>query len=202
MPRRPLTSGEIILAQSIFAASIDYAAVRVYDRGYAFLNGIGDMSFKGNIYLPDRYCSDFSSAPLPQQRLFIHEGVHVWQHQNNVVNLALAAICESAKHQFRYRKTYFFHLERGRDLLDYGFEQQAAIIEDYFLRRHGGISMGRCLNTENDTHALLEGVLQNFLQNPSYARHTRKLPALISRKHPRRNLDAPTSTSYDTQYAT
>lgn len=173
MPKRPLTDGEITLARSVFADSIHYPAVRVYDRGFAFLNVIGNMSYKGNIYLPDSYERDFSDAPLAKRRLFIHEGVHVWQHQNNVLNLALAALREGLKHQLHYAKAYLFYLEPGRDLLDYGLEQQAAIIEEYFLRQHGGPTMGRCLNNQTDTQALLEGVLQNFLENPSYARRRR-----------------------------
>jgi hypothetical protein len=175
MPKRPLTDGEIKLAQSIFIDSIDYSAVRVYDRGYAFLNVIGDMSYKGNVYLPDGHSHDFSQAPLSRKRLFIHETVHVWQHQNNILNLAFAAVREGMRHRFKYAKAYLFHLEHGKDLLDYGFEQQAAIIEEYFLRQHGGIPMGRCLNKENNTQALLEGVLENFLENPSYARRKRFL---------------------------
>lgn len=174
MPKRSLTDGEIKLAQSVFADSIHYPAVGVYDRGYAFLNAFGNMSYRGNIYLPHGHSHDFSQAPLSKKRLFIHEGVHVWQYQNNILNLAIAAVREGLKHQFQYAKAYLFHLEPGRDLLDYGLEQQAAIIEDYFLRQHGGPSMNRCLNTETDTQALLEGVLQNFLENPSYARRTRR----------------------------
>jgi len=170
MAGRSLTEGEVTLAQSIFAGSIDYAAVRVYDRGYAFLNVIGNMSYQGNIYLPDGYAQDFSLRPLPEQRLFIHEGVHVWQHQNRILNLAAAAVREGVRHRFDYAKAYLFHLEPGRDLLDYGFEQQAAIIEEYFLRRHGGVSMGRCLNRDGGTDTLLDGVLAKFLANPSYAR--------------------------------
>lgn len=173
MPKRSLTDGEIKLARSIFVNSIDYSAVRVYDRGYAFLNAIGNMSYRGNIYLPDGHNHDFSIASLSCKRLFIHEGVHVWQHQNNILNLAIAAVREGVRHQFNYAKAYLFRLELGKDLLDYGFEQQAAIIEEYFLRKHGGTPMGRCLNKENDTQALLEGVLENFLENPSYARQKR-----------------------------
>lgn len=176
MSQRSLTPGEVALARSIFAESIHYPAVRVYNRGYAFIKAMGNMSYRGNIYLPDSHQEDFSRASLSAQRLFIHEGVHVWQHQNRVLNLAWAALREGVKHQFDYSRAYLFHLEPGRDLLDYGLEQQAAIIEEYFLRRHGGPSMGRCLNTGADTQALLEGVLRNFLDNPSYARRENPLP--------------------------
>jgi len=94
MSKRPLTSGEIRLAQDLFADAIQYSAVRVYDRGFAFLNAIGDMSYAGHLYFPTRYREDFSQTALPEQRLFIHELVHVWQYQHNVLNLALAALRE------------------------------------------------------------------------------------------------------------
>lgn len=168
MSKRGLTAGEIKLAQSIFADSIDYSAVRVYDRGYGYLNVIGNMSYAGHIYLPDGYNDDFSLAPLDKQRLFIHEAVHVWQHQNNILNLAIAAVREGVRHRLKYAKAYVFYLEPGKDLLEYRFEQQAAIIEEYFLRQHRGPTMGRCLNKENNTQALLGSVLKNFLQHPSY----------------------------------
>jgi hypothetical protein len=173
MSKRSLTEGEIALAQSIYRDSIDYARVRVFDRGYAFLNAMGDMSYRGNIYLPHRHHHDFSSASLPKQRLFNHEMMHVWQVQNNVMDLLIAAALEVVKHPFNYSKAYLFLLEPGKDLLDYRFEQQAAIIDEYFLRKHGGTSMNRCLNKGDDTQVLLEAVLNNFLENPSYPRHER-----------------------------
>ncbi len=175
MARRGLTDGEIKLARSVFAGAIDYKAVRVYDRGYAFVNALGNMSYQGNIYLPGGFCRDFSVAALPEQRLFIHEMVHVWQHQNKLLNLAVAAVREAVRHRFQYAKAYLFRLEAGRDLLDYGMEQQAAVIEEYFLRRHGGAVMGRCLNEAGSVPALLELVLARFLANPAYGR--RLLPA-------------------------
>lgn len=175
MPKRALTEGEITLARSIFSDSLDYSAIGVFDRGYAHLNMIGDMSYRGNIYLPDGYSDDFSKTSLARQRLFIHESVHVWQHQNRILNLAMSAFQEGVKHQFNYAKAYLFHLEPGKDLLDYGFEQQAAIIEEYFLRHHGGALMGRCLNRSGNIQLLLEEVLNKFLENPSYARHGRSL---------------------------
>ncbi|GAB0118976.1 hypothetical protein [Acidisoma sp. 7E03] len=190
MSKRPLTSGEIRLAQDLFADAIQYSAVRVYDRGFAFLNVIGDMSYAGHLYFPMRYRDDFSRTALAEQRLFIHELVHVWQYQHNVLNLALAALREGVKHRFQYRKAYLFRLEPGRDLLDYGMEQQAAIVEAYFLRRHGGVSMGRCLNEDEETPALLEGVLQNFLEDPSYPRRLGPAPALASETPGRLQPDA------------
>lgn len=170
MPMRELTGGEIRLAHGLFGDSLDYAAIRIHDRGYARLDAMGDMSFGGHIYLPHRHQPDFSVAPLAAQRLFIHEMVHVWQHQNRVLDLARAALRAWVGHGFRYADAYRFRLAVGRDLLDYGLEQQPAIIEEYFLRQRGGMPMGRCLNDDHEVAALLEEVLGRFLQDPGYAR--------------------------------
>ncbi|MCQ8278026.1 hypothetical protein NFI95_06150 [Acetobacteraceae bacterium KSS8] len=170
MAKRSLTSGEIALARGLFGTSLDYHAIGVFDRGYARINALGNMSFRGNIFLPHGHDTDFSMASIARQRLFIHETVHVWQHQNRVLNLAVAAWREARKHRFRYGRAYLFLLDRDKDLLDYGLEQQPAIIEEYFLRQHSGVSMGRCLNRDADIPALLEAVLGRFLHDPGYAR--------------------------------
>ena len=170
MSRRGLTDGEIALARSIFGQSIDYGAVRIHDRGFAGLGGMGDMSYGGHIYLPHRHAPDFARAPLSARRLFVHELVHVWQHQNRVLALGRSALREWVRHRFSYARAYLFRLDPACDLLDYGIEQQPAIIEEYFLRRHGGTPMGRCLNDVADVPALLAIVLENFLRDPSYAR--------------------------------
>ncbi len=186
MARRPLTTGEIALARSLFGTSIDYAAVSVFDRGLAAIKALGNMSFRGNIYLPNGHEIDFSLAPIAAKRLFIHESVHVWQHQNGVLNLAASALREAIRHRFRYANAYLFHLDPGKDLLDYGLEQQPAIIEDYFLRAHGGVSMGRCLNESAETQTLLESVLGRFLSDPGYVRRMppRRAPGPFRRSPP------------------
>ena len=65
--------------------------------------------------------------------------------------------------------------------VDYNLEQQAAIIEEHFLRKRG-VSFGRCLNEEHEIVFLLANVLENFIKDPLYigqSRNRHSLPQAI-----------------------
>lgn len=187
MPYRSLTKGETDLARKIFGNSIDYGAVRLYDRrifpppiqakGRA-MAGKNAVSFPGEAYSPD-----FSAESDPVRKsVFIHELVHVWQHQNKVLNTYKEFGREMLRHKFRYGKAYFYQLEAGKDLTAYNLEQQAGIIQDYFLLTEEGTSdsyKNRRLNSEKDAAlaALYENVLKDFLINPGYAGKNSKPPS-------------------------
>lgn len=114
--RRRLTTSEVALAQEVFGNSIDYTLIWIYDRGILPFHRQGGLSYRGNIYFPGCYWHDFSAASLLEQRLFIHEMTHVWQHQNHVLPLAWSAIKLCFKYRFDYALTYKFHLKGGADL--------------------------------------------------------------------------------------
>ena len=135
---RPLTPGEQSIARSVFADTIDYAAVRVHHRNYVFWQGANYIiTPNGHIYLGRklRGLDDFSVAGLALQGLFIHEMTHVWQHQQGI-NVLLRGGLEQVRHfcgfnQYRYR------LEPGKALGQYKLEQQGEIVRHYFLARRG-----------------------------------------------------------------
>jgi hypothetical protein len=192
MSKRPLTPGEITLAKTVFGDSIDYARVRLHNkrilppgiqkRHQAVAKG-SDISFPRDAYAPD-----FSAETNPQkQSVFIHELVHVWQHQNHVLSTPREALKETLKHKFNYSKSYLHSLSPDKDLTACGFEQQAAIVQDYFLLTRHGISKSyKGRRTAGDSDADLkqqyEKVLKRFLADPSYAR------GLKSRSRPGRRL--------------
>ncbi|MGZ9092744.1 MAG: hypothetical protein ACXW3T_14470 [Rhodoplanes sp.] len=132
---RPLTSGEIAIARSIFDAAIDYDRVKIVRRKWWPLQPVGiAMAPTGNIHFhPDStsYCDDFAAAPLSLQGLFIHEMTHVWQaHRHGRFYLPLM------RHPFcRYRYDY----KEGRPFMRYGLEQQAEIVRHVFLARQGAL---------------------------------------------------------------
>lgn len=180
MTTRPLTDGEVKLAQSVFGASIDYAAVRVSDQKGVFFHPHHTAMVIGNtLHARDCYEPDYSACDAYRRSLFIHEMTHVWQGQNKVLNVIASAVKLQLKHKFNYAKSYYFTLEEGRDLTSYGLEQQAAIVEEYYLISQGGRPGYRrhCENRCGDAElrALYEKVLEKFIKNPSYAR-SRKLP--------------------------
>jgi hypothetical protein len=130
---RPLTSGEIALARSIFGGAIDYSRVRlVHGKWWPFQPRRTAMAPMGNIYFhPDGggWSEDFSSEPLPRQGFFIHELTHVWQAQKGG-----RFYLPLMRHPFcRYR----YEIVPGRPFSHYGLEQQAEIVRHVFMAARG-----------------------------------------------------------------
>lgn len=81
------------------------------------------------IYHPDLAAGWPEAARLPEALVLAHELVHVWQWQNrrrtgyHPVRAGLEG--------FLRRDPYFYVPEDRSRFLDYGYEQQAALLEDY-----------------------------------------------------------------------
>ena len=134
MDRRPLTSGEVGLARSVFGDAIDYSKVRLVKRKWwPFHPRNAAMAPMGSIYFhPDGgiWSEDFSKEPLGRQGFFIHEMTHVWQSQTRG-----RFYLPLMRHPFcRYR----YQLVEGRPFERYGLEQQAEIVRHAFLAQNGG----------------------------------------------------------------
>lgn len=185
MTKRRLTPGETALAKTVFGDSVDYAAVWLHDKRIlplGFQAREQAVANANHISFPrGAYSADFSAEPdAKKQSVFIHEMTHVWQHQNRVVRTPIAAIKETLKHKFNYQKCYLHRLDPTKDLVQYGFEQQAAIVQDYFLlTRHAMPESFKARRTETPADLLqkYEAVLKNFLKNPGYANKQRRRPA-------------------------
>ncbi|RZF65804.1 vgr related protein [Sphingomonas populi] len=135
-PSRPLTEGEIALARSVFGEAIDYAPVRIVLGKWAFFQPRDTvMAPRGRIHFHPKgtaYRDDFSLAPLVAQALFIHEMVHVWQHQCGL-------FLPIRRHPF---SRYDYAIRPGLPFARYGIEQQAEIVRHAFVLRHGGRVIG------------------------------------------------------------
>ena len=87
---------------------------------------------------PRIYREDFlpgypERAPLPYAMLLAHEMVHVWQWQNR--DLTGYAPFRAAAEQVRSDDPYLFAFDENRSFLDYGYEQQGAIMEEFVCCR-------------------------------------------------------------------
>lgn len=131
MTRRLLTPAEISLCRSIFGQAIDYDQVTVFNRKWwLFQHPRVTMAPDGNLWFhpkSDLFCDDFCGSPRNVQALFIHEMVHVWQHQQGV-------FLPFARHPF---SRYDYELLEGKRFARYGIEQQAEIVSHYFLLKSG-----------------------------------------------------------------
>lgn len=172
---RALTENEKALAETVFQKALDLERVRIHDAKYIFFQASNVlMTPNGQIYAPsEMYREDYANEPLNYRELFIHEMAHVWQFQTEVLNPKFSGLFEFIRNGFDYRKAYQYVLEAERDLIDYGMEQQAAMIADYFLVEKSDEGFGRHnANTESpeEKRELLKKVMENFINNPAYVR--------------------------------
>ncbi|MFC3901840.1 hypothetical protein SAMN05421749_101502 [Acinetobacter marinus] len=127
LKRRALTVGEIALARSIFAEHLDYAKVEIVSHRLVLSHYA--ISPNGHIYFsPKDWRADFSKESLAIQSWLIHELTHVWQVQQGI------SVVKKALFDRRYR----YVLQLGKSFLNYGIEQQAQMVQDYFLKSHRG----------------------------------------------------------------
>lgn len=85
-------------------------------------------------FSPDWYRKDFlkgypDSINLSDAMLFAHEITHVWQWQNRKLT-GYSPILAAQEHKAG-ADPYLFDISTASDFLDYGYEQQASIVEEY-----------------------------------------------------------------------
>lgn len=127
---RPMTARETELARSVFRDAIDYDRVRIHKRKWWWFQPRKiTMAPDGHLWFhpdSDLFCDDFCDRDLGLQGLFIHELVHVWQHQQGI-------FLPLKRHPFC---RYDYSLKPGWKLDRYGIEQQAEIVRHYFLLKN------------------------------------------------------------------
>lgn len=124
---RELTVSEGRILPLPLAARVDLSAVRILSRPHNPYAGLMRISVvRGSrIFWPGAPAEATTAA---ERGHLAHELVHVWQYQalkRTGIELMLSRV-------YRYR------LDPARDFLSYGYEQQAAIVEDYVRLCDGG----------------------------------------------------------------
>jgi hypothetical protein len=174
--QRGLTAAEVALLRPIYQDGIDYPTVRViHDQFAPFEHPDRYVTPEGSIYAPGTLWHDDFAAPTVDaytQAAFVHEMAHVWQFQNGM-NMLVELIAALAANRGDYTHAYWYTLRPDTDLLDYGMEQQASILEDWFLVRVHRIDPSRMENVRPDPterDALYAAILARFVADPTYAR--------------------------------
>jgi len=127
-PGRGLTEGENGMLREVYGDSIDYDRVRINKDG--FITGMMDRQgiVTGNTVnvSGDIYYDDFSTASVDMQAFLVHEVGHVWQYQNvSSLTTVKAALEHLGSDPYKYSLD-------GRSFNQYGFEQQGAILSDFY----------------------------------------------------------------------
>ncbi len=119
------------MAASIFGDAIAYDRVRIHNRKWwPFQPKRITMAPDGDLWFHPKgqlFCDDFCAADWTSKGLFIHEMVHVWQHQRGI-------FLPLARHPFCL---YTYDFVPGKPFHKYGLEQQAEIVRHAFLLKHG-----------------------------------------------------------------
>lgn len=130
---RYLNQKELIESKKVFKGQIDYSQVR--------LNAKNLIAKKLRIaYVSFNHVNYYENIPLD---LLIHELVHVWQYQQ-FGSVYIYHALKAQKSNEGYDYGGITGLWQGRvalkDLIDFNFEQQGDIVQDYYLlkRKAGG----------------------------------------------------------------
>ena len=126
---RRLTSNEIAMAQQIFGNQIDYRRVTIRARMGKTSDALnGHIRMARGLYSND-YASPYTS--LRAKQVFMHEMVHVWQHQRGV-DVVGEAVSLFFEHGGDYSQSYNYNINTINDYNALSIEQQAEIIENYY----------------------------------------------------------------------
>ena len=129
---RPLTVAEINALPTGLLAAVPFEAVRLID-GHHWVSWLARLIGRGpqivvrgrQIFWP-HLPADMSGSPVAMS-LLAHELVHVWQYE---IGMTLW------RYVWRERGQYHYRID-GRAYTDYGYEQQAAMMEDWMRLRAG-----------------------------------------------------------------
>ena len=147
IPFRHLTPAEIDALPPGLVAVVPVAGVRLIGRHHpvswlARLVGRGpQIVVRGRRIFWPGLEADFSASPL-HMSLLAHELIHVWQYENGMTLW---------RYVLRERGRYAYRVD-GRAFTEYGYEQQAAMVEDWMRLRAGlGARWGVNAGAENLT---------------------------------------------------
>jgi hypothetical protein len=138
MPIRKLTSGEKTLLKSVFGATtlpyddqdIDWNSAEWGGRTNSITMGIVPH-MAVTIWTPD-----FTGAPDNAKYQLVHEMAHVWHWYHGGSNIR-SFLWTGLTHLTSYASAYYYDLADNDDITDFNFEQQAAIIADYWYVTQG-----------------------------------------------------------------
>jgi hypothetical protein len=123
---RPLHEEEIELAKSIFGDNISYDRVSINSTAKFGIKKIAIAYVSFNTINYDKKI---------KKEIFIHEMVHIWQYQHfGSIYIARAIKAQRSKEGYDYGgpSNLYTMMLKGARLIDFNFEQQADIIEDYY----------------------------------------------------------------------
>ena len=138
---RPLTPGEIGFLKPIFNGTVNFSIVDIRPgsgidpRAWGPIATSNAVTLENTIRFPSSgYKSDFSESNLTNEAWLVHEMTHVYQYQNDPSYSWVKAAKEGLKSD-----TYGYSLKDHSCFNEYGYEQQAAMVADYYSALQQGL---------------------------------------------------------------
>lgn len=153
------------MASLLFGDAIDYVRVRIHARRYMpFQPKNCAMTPNGQLYFhASCFLDDYAQASISGQHWFMHEMVHVWQHQLGYPVRLRGAL--------RLGLDYHYRLRAGASLADFNMEAQGDLLADYFVLRLCGRRDAMRWPDQGLDPALFDAVLAGFLADPVSRAH-------------------------------
>lgn len=129
------TPAERQAVESVFGAAWPLSTIRLYDGGLASWGATRTLGSRIFITRARQFTSRRDSPPM--LALVVHEMVHVWQFWRVGWRYALGSLWDQLWAVVRTgdrHAAYRYVLDEARSFSDYGFEQQAQMVEDWYLR--------------------------------------------------------------------
>ncbi|OWQ45938.1 Rhs element Vgr protein [Roseateles noduli] len=151
------------MARLLFKDALDYTVIKVHKDEYLPFGLQPDdtaMTPNGEMYFNKAYFKeDFSQGEDGDKHWFMHEMVHVWQHQLGYWVRLRGAI--------RIGLSYKYELKSGQTLGDYNMEAQGDLLADYFALKHLASPDAMSQRQYAKSLPLFEEVLKSFIADPA-----------------------------------
>lgn len=138
---RPLSQAEVDIARQVFGQSLDLGLIRVTDDGpVADLAGVDGRprATPGLISFPPGTLSGNPNNPDFQETL-VHELTHQWQYQHGA-GVAFDLLPDGVDGEYDYGDANGLKaaLADGKPFLEFTYEQQGQIVQDYYCLNRSG----------------------------------------------------------------
>lgn len=172
LPGRDMSDAEKALLRPIFKNAVQYDRVKVHQSAVADsilqLSGSDALAVGNTVIVKQAPAEDWREPDYEM----VHEFSHVWRDQNcgDTLIANLREVFSSVLPGNGAFSRYDYALEDGKKLEDYGVEQQASIIADYYRMKKGSgpYYITNQIARGQDAMPLYKAVLVDFLKDPAY----------------------------------
>ena len=119
---------------AVFQGSLKSSQLHIQVGGALAIGASRTLGYR--IYLESKWLDLWNSKSPESLGLLVHEAMHSWQFQRYGLGYAPRSLWEQLRAAIRHgtrREAYSYILEKEKALVSFGIEQQAQLIQDWYL---------------------------------------------------------------------